>query len=279
MEKQGSYRRLVRNLRKAHEAREGRTFRMSKSIVVSEKDWNRIGAELFGSDKLDWRFVCPSCGHVSTGRRFLELDISDPGRVVQECEGRVNPSSRKGCPKYLNSGTKAKRQARLDQIAAYQKEHGCDWCAFGFFCITTVSVRRERRWGESAVFAFDHPDADAKLSAVALPKLAADYVIAPKGQTWAEYKWPDWVPAWVRSHIEAFWAEKWHRSPWEWSTDNQNQGTPPLGARVTMVVSSICNPDGSTCEAGHSREMEGRYVHRWNNIGNLILDDGRVAYV
>lgn len=138
---------------------------MTKPIIVSEKDWNRIGAELFGPNKLDWRFVCPACGHVSTGRRLLELDISDAGRVRRECEGRFNPSALEGCPKELRGGTKAKRLERLEQIAAFRKQHGCDW--FGGMGVDTVFVMEGT--GLSNVFCFDHLEAKAKLMAVQIP--------------------------------------------------------------------------------------------------------------
>jgi hypothetical protein len=32
---------------------------------LTESEWNAEGIALFGDDRLEWRFVCPSCGHAA----------------------------------------------------------------------------------------------------------------------------------------------------------------------------------------------------------------------
>ncbi|MFB7162281.1 DUF5131 family protein [Streptomyces sp. NPDC056242] len=81
--------------------------------------------------------------------------------------------------------------------------------------------------------------------------------------TWAEWTWPDWVPAKVRTQVEEFWTEYWGRSPRHWISDMHQQGAPPFGARLTMGDGFGHKPD----------QVVGRYVHCWNNIGRLVLDD------
>jgi len=79
-------------------------------MSVSVEAWEAKGRELFGEDKLKWRFVCPACGHEMSGERvrtdFTEhmekLRASDY-RIESECIGRHLPGV------------------------------GCNWCAYGLF--------------------------------------------------------------------------------------------------------------------------------------------------
>ena len=82
-------------------------------------------------------------------------------------------------------------------------------------------------------------------------------------RTWAEWTWPDWVPAKVREQIEGSWTEKWGQGPHSWMRDMHVQGAPPFGATLQMEDGFGSNPPLVT----------GRYVHAWNNIGRLVLDD------
>ena len=81
--------------------------------------------------------------------------------------------------------------------------------------------------------------------------------------TWAEWTWPDWVPARVREEIESFWGAGQGRSPRDWIRDMHHQGAPPHGVTLRMDDGFGPNP----------RQVTGRYVHAWNNIGRLVLDD------
>jgi protein gp37 len=88
----------------------------------------------------------------------------------------------------------------------------------------------------------------------------------PTGQapaTWAEWIWPDWVPARVREEIESFWGASQGRSPRDWIRDMHQQGAPPFGAELRMDDGFGTNPP----------KVTGRYVHCWNNIGRLVLAD------
>ena len=87
-------------------------------------------------------------------------------------------------------------------------------------------------------------------------------------RTWAGYSWPDWVPAKVRKQVEDFWSGSWGRGPHSWARDMREQGSPALGAIVTL-------PNGFGEDAP---DITGRYVHAWNNVGRLVLDDGTFAY-
>jgi hypothetical protein len=86
--------------------------------------------------------------------------------------------------------------------------------------------------------------------------------------TWAEWTWPDWVPAGIREQVEAFWAEEYGRGPQAWLRDMAVQGAPPIGDVVTLGNGFGPSPPPVT----------GRYVHAWNNIGRVVLGDGTFAY-
>jgi hypothetical protein len=90
--------------------------------------------------------------------------------------------------------------------------------------------------------------------------------MAEKRPTWSEYRWPDWVPIEVRQQIERFWSDKNGRGPGDWeknATDPYNGGA-PLGTQVHRLALG-----------GKRIVVSGRYVHRWNNIGCVVLPDGK----
>lgn len=79
-------------------------------IKQTYEEWIAEGRELFGKDFIDWKFVCPACGRVSSGWDFKEAG-GEPNDMYQCCIGRLNGNMR--------PSSKA-----LDG-------NGCDWCAFG----------------------------------------------------------------------------------------------------------------------------------------------------
>lgn len=74
------------------------------------KEWLNEGKERFGEDFAKWRFKCPACGHVNTGKEFKDLGI-DLNSMYNECVGR---HTGKGSPRKDDSS-------------------GCDWAAYGLF--------------------------------------------------------------------------------------------------------------------------------------------------
>ncbi|MGW3825741.1 DUF5131 family protein [Streptomyces sp. NPDC005071] len=82
-------------------------------------------------------------------------------------------------------------------------------------------------------------------------------------RTWAEWAWPEWVPVEVCEAIEGFWGADQGRSPRDWMRDMHQQGAPAFGATLHMDDGFGRNP----------RQIVGRYVHAWNNIGRLVLPD------
>jgi len=64
----------------------------------------------FGENMLDWSFVCPACGKVSTVRDFKNAG-AQPNDSFQNCIGR-----------FTGKGSPTKKS-----------KDGCNWAAYGLF--------------------------------------------------------------------------------------------------------------------------------------------------
>jgi hypothetical protein len=78
------------------------------------EEWRTEATELFGPDPVNWKFVCPACGRVNTGREFKDFG-ADPNEMYQSCIGRVN----------------GKMNPPTEEVKAAGE--GCNWAAFGLF--------------------------------------------------------------------------------------------------------------------------------------------------
>ncbi|MHC4371489.1 MAG: VVA0879 family protein [Planctomycetota bacterium] len=54
---------------------------------ISHKDWKQEARALFGDDALEWRFVCPACGHTASVHDWKNAGAST-GEVAFSCVGR-----------------------------------------------------------------------------------------------------------------------------------------------------------------------------------------------
>lgn len=96
-----------------------------------------------------------------------------------------------------------------------------------------------------------------------------DTIEIPESNRWADFVWPDWIPEHDRVLIQDFWSDKWGRGPREWAKDAAAPyNNAPTGTRVRTWVTVD----------GHRVVVSGRYIHRWNNIGRVVLDDGTVMH-
>jgi hypothetical protein len=113
-----------------------------------------------------------------------------------------------------------------------------------------------------------------------------------KQDQFGEYHFEDWVPEPIREQIVRFWGI-WGRNYESWLENGRldqaecsHHGpnpngfkNPPLGARVIYMVKDY----DAQKRAGRSerlyRSVEGRYIHAWNNMGRLVLDDGTYIVV
>jgi hypothetical protein len=57
------------------------------------EEWHAEGERLFGQDEMQWRFVCPACGHVATPLDWKNAGAKE-SHVAFSCVGRFMESPR-----------------------------------------------------------------------------------------------------------------------------------------------------------------------------------------
>jgi hypothetical protein len=83
------------------------------TTYASIEAWEAEGKRRFGNDYMEWKFVCPMCGHVASVADFKAAGAADPNCAYTECLGRYHG---KGSPQAGDSS-------------------GCNWAAYGLFGI------------------------------------------------------------------------------------------------------------------------------------------------
>ena len=108
-----------------------------------------------------------------------------------------------------------------------------------------------------------------------------------KKNTFGNYKFESWIPEHTREMIRKFWGvfgrthKDWLASPKQQRLMERSAhgphpngfGMPPNGARVFFYIKDW----ELSKKVGWSvyKCVEGRYLHRWNNMGSLIDDKGK----
>jgi len=88
-------------------------------IKMTHAKWVAEGRRLFGPNPDQWRFVCPSCGHVASVRDWKDVG-ADEGEVAFSCVGR-----------HMDAG----------DAAAFKKNGGpCNYAGGGLFKLNPVEV-------------------------------------------------------------------------------------------------------------------------------------------
>lgn len=54
---------------------------------VTEEEWNAEGERRFGADRMLWRFICPSCGHVAAVKDWKAAGAPESAAAFS-CVGR-----------------------------------------------------------------------------------------------------------------------------------------------------------------------------------------------
>lgn len=98
----------------------------------SRDEWRAMAVSLFGENPMDWRFVCPACGHVATVAEWCKHHAPE-GAVAFSCVGRW-------------SG--AKREAFGDG------EGPCNYAGGGLICVNPVHVSDPAATKDLFVFQF-----------------------------------------------------------------------------------------------------------------------------
>jgi hypothetical protein len=71
---------------------------MRLEIYESPDAWREEAKRIFGDDPMNWRFVCPSCGHVASVADWKAAGASE-GEVAFSCVGRHLKGSKQMCEK------------------------------------------------------------------------------------------------------------------------------------------------------------------------------------
>lgn len=66
---------------------------MAETKSYMYEEWLAEGEALFGPDKMKWKFVCPSCGHIATVKDWRDAG-APTGAVAFSCVGRFTGSKR-----------------------------------------------------------------------------------------------------------------------------------------------------------------------------------------
>lgn len=103
--------------------------------------------------------------------------------------------------------------------------------------------------------------------------------------TFGDYKFDNWVPENVREMIIKFWGcfgrthEDWLKSSKEQSEREtcyhifpRGFGMPPYGAKCIFFIKNW--ELIKQCKKEIYETVEGRYIHRWNNMGSVIDKHG-----
>lgn len=103
---------------------------------MTYEEWIDEGERRFGQEPMEWRVVCPSCGHVQTPRDFMKFVPEDLMSKLWafSCIGRVD-----GVHGNVDMGT---------------KPGPCNYTSGGFFNISPFKVKFPNGKVQSA-FAFD----------------------------------------------------------------------------------------------------------------------------
>lgn len=99
-------------------------------------------------------------------------------------------------------------------------------------------------------------------------------------ERWADFTWPEWVPAKVRLEIESFWSwEAYKRTPREWAANAvQNEGGIELGSLVGVDNTTYLGGKEVRPVNDYRAYRTGRFVHAWNNMCRVVYDDGTFDY-
>lgn len=99
--------------------------------AITHAEWLAQGESLFGKDLMNWKFVCPSCGHVASPLDFKAFKDrgANPNSATIECIGRYFPKDERGGWSEDHCNPKVKSP--------------CDYAGYGLIGLAPLSVKHE----------------------------------------------------------------------------------------------------------------------------------------
>jgi hypothetical protein len=91
---------------------------------LTYEEWEKIGTQLYGNDKKEWKFKCPSCGFVQTFNDFIKAGATKEqaqGMIGFSCIGRV-------------------MEEKGEFLGKKQKSKACNYAGGGLFRINPVTI-------------------------------------------------------------------------------------------------------------------------------------------
>jgi len=63
-------------------------------LKLTEAEWHELGTKLYGDDRRQWKFKCPSCEHVAKVQDWIDAGGEEAnGMVAFSCVGRLTGST------------------------------------------------------------------------------------------------------------------------------------------------------------------------------------------
>lgn len=110
-------------------------------IKLTSAEWLAMGQELFGDDRLKWKFVCPICKTPQSGEDYIAKGLS-----IEDCGGSIGFSC---------IGRKLPIEERQEGILNHKKKKNkpCNYAGGGLFRLNPILVTDEEG-EEHEVFEF-----------------------------------------------------------------------------------------------------------------------------
>lgn len=97
-------------------------LRVDASVKMTVDEWRAEANRLFGSNRMKWRFVCPSCGHAAAAQDWKDAGAAE-GHVGYSCIGRFTGDPDKAA------------------LSAFKSAGGpCNYAGGGLFNINPVEI-------------------------------------------------------------------------------------------------------------------------------------------
>jgi hypothetical protein len=116
---------------------------MKEVIKMTYEEWEKKGLRLYGKDKREWKFKCPSCSFIQTFNDFLKLTTEEEASsmIGFSCIGRL-------------------LEDKGEFLGKKQEGKPCNYAGGGLFRINPIIIIRDGI--EQSYFDFADEEIDSK---------------------------------------------------------------------------------------------------------------------